>query len=358
MRGWFEQVVDGSGGPAGVLLRPALRVASGIYSVAIGSRNARYDRGARRICHVDAPVVSIGNITTGGTGKTPMTIHVVERLRAQGRKPAVVARGYAARGGRPDELHLIEKVTGGVPCVANPDRVAGAREALAGGAADVIVLDDGFQHRRIARNLDIVLLDATAPFGGGYLLPRGRLREPVQSLCRADAVVLTRTDQLSAHLVSNLRGQVGRMVGVKPVLACAHRPQQPYPLLLGPEGAAHVSPVESVFLVSAIARPEAFERTVHATGLEVRAHARFPDHHRFTPGDAAAIARRVVAAGARRILITEKDAVKLAELAFDWPVPVDVLPVRIDFPAEDATMLDDLLRTLLDQWQPGGPGPS
>jgi len=353
MRGWLDNVADGGGGAAGALLRPLLGAMAAGYGVIIAARNARYDQ-PRAALRVDGPVVSIGNLTTGGTGKTPMTIHVVERLRAMGWQPAVVSRGYASGGGLGDELRLVREAVPGTPCIANPDRVAGARSALAEHGADVVVLDDAFQHRRIARDLDLVLVDATAPFGGGRLLPRGRLREPIASLARADAVILTRADQLDADRLAEARAAVAAHAGDKPILVCVHRAQAPRALNTerpSPGAAASTK----YFLMSGIARPDAFEQTARACGLRVVGHARFADHRRYTSRDVTSVCSQVSAAGGERLLVTEKDAVKLAEIPGTWPMPVDVLPVRIDFRNADATMLDELLAAVLAMWKRPAP---
>lgn len=338
MRRWFESVTLGGGGPGGALLRPLLRLASWLYAPAIALRNAWYDRG--HVHRVGAPVIAIGNITTGGTGKTPMAIHVVQRLRALGLRPAVVSRGYGSAGGPADELLLIQHAEPGVPCIANADRVRGASAAIQRHAVDVVVLDDAFQHRRIARDLDLVLIDATAPFGGGYLLPRGRLREPRESLRRASALIITRADMVSADALGRLRDLLARFAPGKPILSCTHRPAALTPLRAGlPRGDGG-----AVLLASGIAQPQAFAATARAVGLDVVDHALFPDHHRYTPQDAERIAAQARTRRAARVVVTEKDAVKLAPLDFNWPLPVQVLPVRVDFSPADATMLDDLLR--------------
>lgn len=339
MRRWFESVTLGGGGPGGALLRPPLRLASWFYGLVIAVRNAWYDRG--HVQHVDAPVIAIGNLTTGGTGKTPMAIHVVQRLRALGLRPAVVSRGYGAAGGPADELLLIQHAEPGVPCIANADRVRGASAALQRHEVDVVVLDDAFQHRRIARDLDLVLIDATAPFGGDYLLPRGRLREPLESLRRASALIITRADMVGADELSRLRGVLARVAPGKPLLSCTHRPAALTPLRAGlprVEGGA-------VLLASGIAHPQAFAATARAVGLAVVDHVLFPDHHRYAGQDAERIVAQAQARRAARVVVTEKDAVKLAPLDFNWPLPVQVLPVRVDFSPADATMLDDLLRS-------------
>lgn len=163
-------------------VRAMLRVLEGLYARGVALRNTRYDRSGPRAV-LDIPVISVGNLTVGGTGKTPFVIELVKRLDRMGLSPAVVSRGYKAAEGQPnDEERLIRESCPSVVCICDPDRAAAGQFARTKFGADVIVLDDGFQHRQLARTLDIVLIDATCPFGFGHLLPRGLLREPVGSL--------------------------------------------------------------------------------------------------------------------------------------------------------------------------------
>ena len=169
------------------------------YTAAVAYRNRRYDLGRAAIHHVAVPVISVGNLTLGGTGKTPMVKWVARRLLAQGSRVAIVSRGYgAAAGQQNDEARELSQALPEVPHVQNRDRVAGAERAIAEFSAQCILLDDGFQHRRLARDLDIVLLDALEPFGFEHVFPRGTLREPLAGLKRAQAVCLSRADAISA----------------------------------------------------------------------------------------------------------------------------------------------------------------
>ncbi|HWA99925.1 MAG TPA: tetraacyldisaccharide 4'-kinase, partial [Pirellulales bacterium] len=176
----FRAIVSGrERGLVPAALRGVLRVASVGYSAAMRIRNWRYDRGHARIEHVQAPVVCVGNLTLGGTGKTPLVAWIARWLRAHELRVTIVSRGYAAEAGaRNDEALELEQRLPDVPHVQNADRAAAARMAIEEFEAQVIVLDDGFQHRRLARDLDIVLLDAADPWGSGYVFPRGMLREP------------------------------------------------------------------------------------------------------------------------------------------------------------------------------------
>ena len=176
-------------------IRCSMRLAESVYGFGLNLRNGRYDRpGSQTLLPI--PVISIGNITVGGTGKTPLVIDLVKRLEKMGFSPAVVSRGYKSVRGEPnDEELLIRQSCPSAICVSNPDRVVAANIAHRQFGADIIVLDDGFQHRRLARTIDVLLIDATCPFGYNHLLPRGLLREPLTELKRATLFVLTRCVQ-------------------------------------------------------------------------------------------------------------------------------------------------------------------
>ncbi|RLG28969.1 tetraacyldisaccharide 4'-kinase, partial [Methanosarcinales archaeon] len=163
-------------GVGAAALRAAAAVASCPYAAAMRLRRWAYRKGVLSSRSARAGVICVGNITTGGTGKTPMVAWVVDRLAQAGKTPAILTRGYRSAEGGSDEAALLKRLTGAA-VVVNPDRAAGAKQALAGGA-DVLVMDDGFQHLRLRRDLDVVLIDATNPFGFGRCLPRGMLREP------------------------------------------------------------------------------------------------------------------------------------------------------------------------------------
>ena len=192
-------------------LRGILAAAEVPYAWAVRRRNRRYDCGAKAVHRVDVPVISVGNLTLGGTGKTPMVEWIVRRFLAQGKKVGIISRGYGARGGPNDEARELAWKLPGVPHVQDPDRVAAARRAIREFGCQVLVLDDAFQHRRIARDLDIVLLDALEPLGYEHVFPRGTLREPVEGLARADVVALSRADLLTAEQRAAIRDRVAKL---------------------------------------------------------------------------------------------------------------------------------------------------
>jgi len=320
----------------------ALRVLTPVYAGVVSVRNSLYGMGALRAHRAAAPVISVGNLTTGGTGKTPFVIWLAERLRELGKNPGVLSRGYGRAAGaeQNDEGALLSARLGELPQVQQADRVAGAA-ALAAQGADVIVLDDGFQHRRLARDRDLVLIDTTRPWGlppsapGAppveALLPRGLLREPLASLKRADAVVLTRCDQSSeATLAEVERGVRGHAPQV-PIARAVHSPTR----VVTPTETHEPDWLEGrpVTLLSGVGHPGAFEETARSLGAEVRATHVFEDHHVYEAGEVEGLCEE-----GTELLVTAKDAVKLNALG----VPCCSLEVELEL-IEGAEQLSALI---------------
>jgi len=277
----------------------------------IAVRNAVFDRRLRPIHHLPMPVISIGNLTAGGTGKTPAALAVVAKLRARGWHPTILSRGYRGVGGVNEEALL----AGDIPVICNPDRYAGGLRAHAAGA-DCVVLDDGFQHRRLHRDLDIVIIDATRPWGrddgrAGAVLPLGYLRESRAALRRAGLLWLTRTDLVSPERLHRLRAELS---GLAPLVEERTTSAVLVPLsgddtqVIGEPSAMWRQ--RRVVLVSGIGHPGGFEMLSASLGMNVIASHRFPDHHHFTAADATTIASAAATADAS-LIMTSKDAVKL-----------------------------------------------
>ncbi len=322
-------------------LKPLLRPLSAVYAAVISRRNRRYDRGIA-VQRAARPVISVGNLTTGGTGKTPMVMEIVRRLIAAGRRPAILTRGYRSTHGREsDEALELRLSLPQTPVVVQPDRVAGAAIAVRDHAADCLVLDDGFQHRRLHRDLDIVLIDALDPWGGGLLLPAGRLREPLSALRRAQLAIVTRANQADAATISRIRGRVAD-AATTPVLLAD----------VVPDMAAHgpgtsLAPGATVLAVCAIGNPHTFLATLRAIGAVVRDARNYPDHHAYSPADCQAIRLAAQRCGARVVAVTRKDWVKLAPI---WPadgVPLAAVAVRTQLRDEDGRRLDQHLAAVL-----------
>ncbi len=304
--------------PRGPLLAILMSPLEAAYGAAVRARNRRFDR-PESVARAPLPVVSVGNLAAGGTGKTPLVAWIARRLLAAGCRPAVVTRGFGGRagkgplvlsdGGGPrtawdecgDEPYLLARALPGVAVVVGSDRVAGAA-AAAGIGADVAVLDDGFQHRRIARDLDLVLLDARSPLGNGRLLPVGPLREPPSSLARASALVATRAGGGDAAAVLEVARR--HAPGV-PVFLGSHR----FAGFVDARGVETGKPGRAVAFCG-VGDPVPFLAEIESEGVLVAAARVFPDHHPYSPRELRGLARLAARHGAV-LLTTEKDLVRL-----------------------------------------------
>jgi tetraacyldisaccharide 4'-kinase len=342
----YLRLVSGeSRGLGPMLQRLGLRAASVPYGLAVRLRNAAYRRGWMHGRRVAVPVVSVGNLTAGGTGKTPCVEYVARFYRARDRRVAILSRGYGGDGARNDEALVLEENLPDVPHLQGADRVALAQTAIEELESEIVVLDDGFQHRRLARDLDLVLIDATAPWGHGYLLPRGLLREPPGGLKRAGAVVLTRCDQAPAEQRERLRQTVGRIAPEVPVIETSHRPVD----LSSSDGASASLDILRDAPVAAfcgIGNPEAFRRTLIDLGTIPTSFRVYPDHHRYGREDVEELRRWAgdLPAGTA-IVTTQKDLVKL-RLSSLGDRPLWCLPVRLRVES-GREVLDRLLQSVL-----------
>jgi tetraacyldisaccharide 4'-kinase len=312
-----------SGGLLTGLARLGLCVPAGAYGAVALLRNRLYDRGWRRRHDAGLPVISIGNISAGGTGKTPLVAWLARQLLHAGLHPGVLSRGYGARHGGPDdENQMLGRLLPGVPIVVNPDRVAGAAEARSRHQPHVLLLDDGFQHRRIARDLDIVVLDALQPFGGGWMLPRGLLREPAAGLRRADFIVLNRALVAGQESVQAVRSRLSSLAPGVPVACCDMELRALRPLWADtPEHVVEDLAHGRWAAFCGIGNPEGFLKNLQAAGCDLARFAALPDHYEYSApevGQILADARREHCCG---VLATEKDAAKLEHLLHEQPVP-------------------------------------
>lgn len=324
LRRWWA----GEGGTAGRVLSAAALPAELLFRSAASLRARAYDAGLLRVGRAPLPVISVGNLTVGGTGKTPLVRWIASQLVAAGRRPALLVRGY----GR-DEVLLHRRWHPQVPVHVDPDRLRGARAAAAGGA-DVVLLDDGFQHRRLGRDLDIVVVAAEQPFPGA-LLPRGPYREPAGALARAGWVIVTR--RAAAAGAAEHRADAVRALAPGTRIARARLALHGWTALDGGPAAAPAS--GGALAVTAIGDPASFAAMVEReTGTRVE-RLDFPDHHEYSPAD---VARIRAAARGRTVITTEKDAVKLEPHAAFLP-DARVLGVAIELEAGEGELRAALL---------------
>lgn len=296
----IERLWAGETGLSGRLLGAALTPAELAYRSAMRARNAAYNAGVAGTDVPPVPAISVGNITVGGTGKTPMVRWVVERLRKRGWTPGILHGGYAE-----DEPALHRLWFPDLPVVAERDRLRGAGRAMNLGA-DVLVLDDAFQHRRIGRDLDIVLVAAETWDARARVLPRGPYREPLGSLRRADLIVVTRRSA-SAERAEAVEAEVMEVSGrptARALLAARN-------WLHGDGSPRQGTPHGPAVAAAGVAGPDAFFDQAEAAGARLVDAIAFPDHHRYTAGEAAALQRL---AGDGPLVVTAKDAVKLVRL--------------------------------------------
>ena len=315
---WNGKRPKGKTGP----LRGFLRLLSIPYGGAIALRNHLYDRGIIRQAKLPRPVISVGNLTVGGTGKTPTVIYMAQLLKAHGYRPAVLSRGYGGSANAPvnvvsdgnrirtgwreagDEPILIARAEPGIPVLTGSRRLLTGRAAVEMFDADVLILDDAFQHRALFRDIDMVLLDAARPFGNGFLLPRGPLREHRDSLRRAD--ILLRTGNAE-------NGEPLREAASLPSFRAIHKPQG---VVAGGTGRIETAAAllgQKVFAFAGIGSPEAFRRSLTELGAAVVGFRVFPDHHPYDLSDIESLRRLASKSGAARIVTTEKDGIRLVD---------------------------------------------
>ncbi|MHC5112848.1 MAG: tetraacyldisaccharide 4'-kinase [Planctomycetota bacterium] len=333
-------------GPLPAWLTPLAAPASWIYGVAVTRRNRRYDRG--EASRIGVPVISVGNVTAGGSGKTPCVRWIVERLRFAGHRPAIAMRGYGARGdaSSDEELEHQERLPD-VPVVVDPDRTTALRAFLPRQPdVDCVVLDDGFQHRRLHRDLDLVLVDATRDALDGPLLPWGYLREPAAALRRADAVIVTRADGTDDTLAAKIARHHGR-----PPLAWSRHAWTALDVH-GADGGACVAADwldgRRVAVMFGVGHPASVAGQVRDAGAEIVASISVRDHQHYTGRFLHDVRSRL--AGVDALLVTAKDWVKTRPLidCSDWPVPIVVPRLDLDVFAG----ADELTRLILDTASP------
>lgn len=300
------------------------------YTWAVQHRNKRFETAPSLTTRVDVPVVSVGNITMGGTGKTPLVAWLADWAKEHGRRPALVSRGYGSRDGESnDEARELAVRLPDVPHEQNPKRVEAARRVLEETGADLIIADDAFQHRYLARDLDIVLLDALEPFGFGRVFPRGTLREPMEGLARADVVLLSRADLVDEQRREAIRRRALEFAPNAAWGMIAHAASH-WANYAGERQPLEAMSGKRVVAFCGLGNPAGFRATLGKQGLDVATFEEFPDHHAYREDDIHRLDALASQHGADAIVCTMKDLVKV-ECERIGDVPLLALGITIDW---------------------------
>lgn len=296
-----------------------------LYTIIHQTRLTFYSLGILKVKKLPCRVISIGNITVGGTGKTPMAIAVARTLIDKGKKVAVLSRGYKGEKSGSDEVLLISKRLGNIPVITGGNRYLSGSYAIDKYQVDTILLDDGFQHVQLKRDLDILLIDSTNPFGNGFTLPAGILREPLRNIKRADAIVLTRTDQaMDIHKVIN---RIKTLNPSAPIFKARHRPAGVVRLFDGRIEGVELVKDKKILIFSGIGNPEAFSFSLKELGAKIIEVMDYPDHYFYDERDIIGIERKAKDLSTEIIITTEKDATKLSDMSLPdnlWALRVEM----------------------------------
>ena len=332
-------------------LKAGLRFLSWIYAGVIFFRNFFYDLNLLKSREFSSLVLSLGNITTGGTGKTPAAATLSDYFQEQGKKVTVISRGYQGKNSKPllisdgnqiltgpalagDEAYMLARKLKETPVVICRDKIEAARFACQELNPDILLVDDGYQHRRLARDFDLVLIDATNPFGYNFLLPRGVLREPKSALKRADGIVISRSDLVSRGKIENIVSRIQNFFDSDFIYLSRHVPSG----LQSFQGERlDLISLENSRIVafSGLANPDGFLATLEELGSEVVRHFEFPDHHNYSREDLKQIVNFFIQKNNIDFLITtRKDMVKFNQQLIDFLQIKNIDPLRLEIKME------------------------
>jgi len=373
IRAKIKTIMTGSGKDRLFSFGSFLFMVSLVYGGAVKLREALYKNSVLGSKKLPCFVISIGNITVGGTGKTPMTIKVAQIIRRLGYKVAIISRGY--KGGAEktggivsnghtifmepekagDEPFMMAAKLKNIPVVVGQNRCKAGRLAIQEFGPDVIVLDDAFQHLNLKRDIDIVLLDCRRPFGNAHLLPRGILREPISALKRSDAFVLTRFDSASDYIRQAAMDKIESLAPGKPVFRSFHVPnlykpandKKSMPCIKLQNFAPGLLYGRRVVAFSGLAGNSDFRRTVESLKCDLIDFFEFPDHHKYTEMDLQRIIQSSINAQAEFILTTEKDYVRISGETL-WPVEIVVVGIELSL-GDDESAFIDFIKTRLKE---------
>ncbi len=347
-------------GVVSTLIRILLMPLSWFYRAVIWIRNYCWTSGIFKQKRLSCTVISVGNIVVGGTGKTPAVAAIAKLLQNEGFQVAVLLRGYrrhsseeitvvsngedllCSREESGDEADMLARQLPNIPIIVGKQRYLTGKAAIDRFKSNVLILDDGFQHRQLARDVDILTIDATQPYGTGALLPIGTLREPISALQRADIILLTRTDAVDTN-IAKLKAELNRLAPNTPILESKHQPTSLYWLNYTDK---HTKmPIENLtnkrlLAVCGIGNPDAFVATLgqyHPEAVELYA---FPDHHVYTESDLQKIQYQMQLCGAEWVVTTQKDEQKLASLS--TKLPIVVLAIELVITEDEAVLIDTL----------------
>lgn len=340
------------------LARALLFAPAKLYELAVRARIVAYERGLLKTQRLNAPVISVGNLSVGGTGKTPCVAFLASTLRDAGHQVAILSRGYKRKTGERvevsdgnrilcssaesgDEPYLLAQSCPGVRVIVDQNRFAAGHWLEHRAQVSVFILDDAYQHLRLNRDLNLLLIDATEPLSRAKMVPFGRLREPLMELRRADAIIVTRSDQQfdRAQLMETIRNHSAP----ETLVFFAHHEVTGFRRLGGAETFNVIEFAgKRVAAVSGIAKPDRFNDDLRKAGLQTVLRRDFPDHHRYSYAEFAEILREAQTANAEAIIVTEKDAANLPEELFDQS-PLPIFAAQIEFQCAQANQLIELL---------------
>lgn len=339
------------------LLSP-LYLLSLLYSTIVKFRLFLYREGILKSKEIDCKVISVGNITVGGTGKTPTVEFLARQLNNRGYKVAILSRGYKGKktseinivsDGKNiylgpdesgDEPYMLAKKLKNIPVLVGSNRYKLADYAVKNLGINTILLDDGFQHIQLKRDLDILLVDGKKGFGNGYTLPRGPLREPVSSIRRAALTMITKADGDTEEIKKQLEQEHPSIKIIK----STYKPKSLKSVLDPREKELSDMKGKNIFTLSAIANPSYFSMLIKSLGGVITGESEFPDHYSYTLNDMETVIEKAKKAGADYVVTTEKDAVKLEKLSFSADLPVYFLEIGLDLLGREEEFINSVLK--------------
>lgn len=343
-------------GPLRALAAGVLSLFSLLYRLASTARTWLYQHGICKRRRLEARVISVGNITVGGTGKTPLVIYLAEKLREKNRKVAILTRGYRRKKREMvelthetcqridwqdvgDEPYLLAKRLLDVPIMVSKHRSTSGEKAEQKFGCEILILDDGLQHLRLSRDLDIVVIDSVNPFGNGRLLPAGILREPLTSLKRADMFVLTKTDRVSS--TDELTELLRRYNPEAPVVESAYRVRSIQGLFNDSSVEPRKIEDKKVYAFSGIGNPASFENTLEQLKIHILKHRKFMDHYPYSKRDLMDLEGEARGVGADFVVTTEKDSVRIP-LVNRLEIPFYVVKIDLRITQGEQTLLNKI----------------